>query len=150
MLAAARARFKGMIDTGQVKMLQLDLRHAYPPVASSVTLCVLTLQFTPIEYRLQILSRVYEHLEPGGAFILVEKVLGSSAQLDEMMVEIYLKMKAENGYTQEQIDRKRSSLEGTLVPVTAQMNVEFLRTTGFRAVDCFWRWQNFAGWVALK
>ncbi|MGH3921557.1 MAG: hypothetical protein ACRDS1_01640 [Pseudonocardiaceae bacterium] len=42
-------------------------------------------------------------------------------------------------YTQEEIDRKRLSLEGVLVPVTAKWNVEMLRAAGFQQVDCFWR-----------
>jgi len=53
-------------------------------------------------------------------------------------------------YTQEEVDRKRASLEGVLVPVTAPWNEDFLRTVGFWHVDCFWRWMNFAGWVAVR
>ena len=53
-------------------------------------------------------------------------------------------------YTQEEIDRKRLSLEGVLVPVTAAWNEDMLRREGFRNVDCFWRWMNFAAWVAVK
>lgn len=34
--------------------------------------------------------------------------------------------------------------------VTAAWNEEMLRNTGFVEVDCFWRWMNFAGWVATK
>jgi tRNA (cmo5U34)-methyltransferase len=108
------------------------------------------LQFTPIEYRQTILQRVYDSLLPGGAFVLVEKVLGDSSEIDTMMVDLYYKLKAENGYNKEQIERKRLSLEGVLVPVTASWNIELLRSAGFRKVDCFWRWMNFAGWVAIK
>jgi tRNA (cmo5U34)-methyltransferase len=128
----------------------IDLRTDYPIERASVTLCILTLQFTPIEYRLQILDRVYTNLLPGGAFILVEKVIGASSRLDSLMANLYYALKGENGYSQEQIERKRLSLEGVLVPVTARWNEELLHTTGFRQVDCFWRWMNFAGWIAVK
>jgi tRNA (cmo5U34)-methyltransferase len=111
---------------------------------------ILTLQFTPIEYRLQILKRIYDSLIPGGAFILVEKLIGGSAKLDELMIKHYYALKADHGYSQDQIDRKRLSLEGVLVPMTARWNEEMLRLTGFSQVDCFWRWMNFAGWVAIK
>ena len=150
MLEAARARFEGYINCNVVDIRKMDLRHEYPPACSSLTLSVLTLQFTPIEYRLQILNRIYESLTEGGAFILIEKILGSSASLDEMMVALYYDMKRENGYTEDQIQRKRMSLEGVLVPMTARWNEEMLQITGFRQVDCFWRWLNFAGWVAVK
>jgi tRNA (cmo5U34)-methyltransferase len=66
------------------------------------------------------------------------------------MVERYYTMKARNGYTQEQIERKRLSLEGVLVPVTAHWNEELLRIAGFTQVDCFWRWMNFAAWIAVR
>ena len=59
-------------------------------------------------------------------------------------------MKRENGYTEEEIQRKRLSLEGALVPLTARMNEDMLRGAGFHEVDCFWRWMNFAGWIAVK
>ena len=115
-----------------------------------MVLAVLTLQFTPIEYRQQIVRRVYESLAPRGAFILVEKVLGATAKIDEAFVELFLNIKRENGYSDSQIDRKRMSLEGVLVPVTAHWNEELLRQEGFTSVDCFWRHLNFAGWVAVK
>lgn len=150
MLDAARQRFKGLIDCNVVEIKKLDLRQEYPAVSASVTLCVLTLQFTPIEYRLRIMQDIYDSLLPGGALILVEKVIGASATLDRHMVELYYKLKAHNGYTQEQIERKRLSLEGVLVPVTARWNEEMLSMVGFRQIDCFWRWMNFAGWVSVK
>lgn len=127
----------------------MDLRYDFPPGPASLILSVLTLQFTPIEYRLRILARAYRELIPGGAMILVEKVLGYG-ELDDHMVSVYYALKKENGYSEEQIEAKRRSLEGVLVPVTASMNEEFLRMTGFRKVDCFWRWMNFAGWIAVR
>ena len=82
-------------------------------------LSVLTLIFVPIECRQSLLSKVYRALLPGGALIVVEKVLGATAEIDELMVRLYYDKKRESGYTQEQIERKRLSLQGVLVPVTA-------------------------------
>lgn len=139
-----------MIERGVVEVRELDLRREYPPVEASLTLCVLTLQFTPIEHRQRILRDAFRHAAPGGALVLVEKVLGADADLDELMVDLYLDMKRRSGYTEDQIQRKKLSLEGVLVPVTASWNEELLRMAGFRQVDCFWRWLNFAAWVAVK
>lgn len=150
MLNAAKERFAGLIKCGTVDIKKLDLRLDYPAVAASVTLCILSLQFTPIEYRLRIMQDIYDHTLPGGALILVEKVLGGSAKLDSDMVHFYYKLKADNGYSQEQIERKRLSLEGVLVPMTARWNEEMMQLAGFCQVDCFWRWMNFAGWIAIK
>ena len=150
MIEAARAKFADHPHGNRVTITRADLRHEFPSVTSSLVLSVLTLQFTPIEYRQRIIRRVFDSLAPGGAFILVEKVLGSTAELDQAFVELFLRIKKQNGYSEAEIDRKRLSLEGVLVPVTARWNEELLREEGFAAVDCFWRHLNFAGWVAVK
>lgn len=150
MLETCRHRFKAWIRDGVVDIRRMDLRLDYPEVMASATLSVLTLQFVPLEYRQRLVAQVYEHTVSGGAFVLVEKVLGCSAEIDSLMVDQYYQLKSEHGYTQEQIERKRLSLEGILVPVTAAWNEELLRMAGFRQVDCFWRWMNFAAWVAVK
>ena len=151
MLEACREKFKGWINEGFLTVESFDIRNGLPPMlVTSIVLSVLTLQFTPIEYRQKIIQSVYDSLEPGGALILVEKVLGNDFTLDSMMVDEYYRIKAENAYTQEQISAKRKSLEGVLVPITAHWNEQMLRDAGFRHIDCFWRYLNFAGWVAIK
>lgn len=127
-----------------------DLRNGLPIQGIDLCLCILTLQFTPIEYRQNILQDVYDKLKPGSAFIIVEKVLGNSAKLDDLFVKEYYNLKKTNGYTQEQIANKRKSLEGVLVPLTSSFNEHLLHQVGFKYVDCFFRCLNFAGWVAIK
>lgn len=150
MLEASRARFDGFIRCGVIDIQNCDLRTHYPPCRASVTLAVLTIQFTPIEYRQRIISEIFRHTVAGGVLIVVEKILGESAELDRAFIDNYYALKSENGYSQEQIERKRLSLEGVLVPITAHWNEELLRGAGFQQVDCFWRWMNFAGWIAIK
>ena len=150
MLDAARERFAPEIASGTVDIQELDLRTGYPECRASVTLCVLSLQFTPIDHRQKILHDVFKHTAPGGALILVEKVLGATAELTQLMVNLYHRLKSEHGYTTEEVERKRLALEGILVPVTARWNEELMRGAGFTQIDCFWRWMNFAGWVAKK
>lgn len=137
-------------DNPNVKIEAIDLRYQYPSDPACVVLSVLTLQFIPIEYRQRIIRSIYESLPKGGAFVLVEKVLGANASINDDMVDVYYSLKARNGYSEEQIQRKRLSLEGVLVPVTADWNVSLLKSAGFNSVDCFWRWMNFAGWIAIK
>lgn len=147
MYYAARTRYAG---NEHVIVRQDDLRQRYPDERASLTLSVLTLQFIPIEYRQRIVQQIYNNLLPGGALLLVEKVLGSTADIDALMVDVYYALKGSNGYSPGQIERKRLSLEGVLVPVTAKWNEELLHMAGFRQIDCFWRWMNFAAWVAIK
>lgn len=163
MIDAARAKFGALTypeSNAVVSILDVDLRNAYPlpmPEANgwsnkqaSLTLAVLTLQFTPINYRQKILDNIYKSTAPGGALILVEKVLGASAGIDDILVDLYHDHKKANGYSEEDIERKKMSLEGVLVPVTASWNEELLKNAGFSEVDCFWRNKNFGAWIAVK
>jgi tRNA (cmo5U34)-methyltransferase len=150
MIAASKERFAELVKNRLISIRNDDLRRTYPPVKASLTLAVLVLQFTPIEYRQRIVRDIFKSTIIGGACIVVEKILGAGEELDGVFIERYLDQKRANGYDDESIDRKRLSLEGILVPVTARWNEELLRGAGFKHVDCFWRWMNFAGWLAIK
>jgi len=150
MLTILKDRYKGYIESGVVNVRDTDLRSDFPSVRASLVQSVLTIQFIPIEYRQRIIQSIYNSLNPGGAFIIVEKLLGNTSDLNDLMVNLYYNLKRENKYTDDQIERKRLSLEGVLVPVTARWNEELLSQAGFREVDCFWRWMNFAAWVAVR
>ena len=150
MVAAATERFIGQIAANIVDIRQHDLRDGLPDdLIPSLTLAVLTLQFLPIEYRQRLIAEVYRATSPGGAFIVVEKILGPDAAADQLLVENYYQLKAEHGYTLEQIMAKRKSLENVLVPLPAQGNVAMLEAEGFRVTQ-FWQHLNFAGWLAIK
>lgn len=150
MLDVLRARFSGMAGAGVVKVLDLDLRTEFPRVNASLVQAVLTLQFTPIEHRQKIVARARDVLVPGGALVLVEKVLGETAEAADLFDSLYHATKRENGYSEDDVARKALSLEGVLVPVTATWNEGLLRSAGFRVVECFWRQYNFAAWVAVR
>lgn len=147
MLEKCRKRFSGIPN---VHIKNHDIRDGIP-IMDNVSLVVscLTLQFVPIEYRQMLLSQINDILNPGGAFILVEKVICNSWQIDSIITEEYYNLKREF-YTEEQIQRKRLSLEGSLVPVTMDMNIQMLKSSGFSKVDVFWRSLNFCGFLALK
>lgn len=154
MLAASRKLLKAYSSKGLVDLLEHDLRDGLPiyeentPI--SIVCSVLTLMFIPMEYRHHVVADIYNLLPSGGAFILVEKFLGNTPNIDRLMVDKYYEMKRMNGYSIEDIDRKKLSLEGVLVPQTMNSNIAMLQSVGFLAVDCFWRWMNFGGLLAIK
>ena len=144
MLKACCQRFAGYIKVNLMQVMKADLRKGCPPVRASLIMSILTLQFTPIEYRQRIIRSIWDNLVPAGGFIMVEKVL-----THDILEACYLDYKREHGYTEDQIQRKRLSLEGVLVPQTPNGNEEMLSNAGFKA-ECFWRCLNFAGWLAVK
>lgn len=149
-MAAAAREDLARLDI-DVEILELDLRSEFPEVTScSAILSVLTLQFIPVEYRQRVLGKVFAALEPGGCFVLVEKVLSESLEAGKLMTEIYEEKKLAAGYSMEQVNSKKRSLEGVLVPVTARWNAELMAGAGFSSVECIWRNLQFACWVAVK
>lgn len=103
-----------------------------------------------MEYRQNVISSIYNSLQREGALFLVEKVIGNSSVIDDVMVKEYYNIKKENAYTEEQISDKRKALADTLVPLTSDWNKSMLRTAGFTKVDTFWRYLNFCGLIAVK
>ena len=150
MLEKARFKLRKYIQLDKVEITECDLRSDFPDHRNSVVLSILTLQFIPIEYRQQIITNVFNSLEPGGAFVFVEKILGDDSAGNQILEKLYYQMKGENGYTEEQIKTKRKSLEGVLVPVTSTWNEDMMYKSGFKSVQKFWQQLNFAGWVAFK
>ena len=147
MTEACRNKFADLKDS--VRVEQGDLWEFLPlPEEVSLVLSIFSLQFMPTAYRQKLISDIYETLKPGGAFIFVEKII--SENMDELIVEHYYDMKRQNGYTEEQIQAKRKSLENVLSPLKAEWNVDMLKTAGFKKVDMFWRCLNFCGWIAVK
>jgi tRNA (cmo5U34)-methyltransferase len=150
MVQAAADHFQGYTNVNLVRIIQHDLRLGLPAgILPSVILSVLTLQFLPVEYRQRLIADAFQSLRPGGVLVLVEKVLGPDADADRLLVRSYYDLKRANGYTQDQIESKRKSLEGVLSPLTAAANVAMLQAEGFR-VSQFWQALNFAGWLAVK
>jgi tRNA (cmo5U34)-methyltransferase len=150
MLEKANELFKNEINDGYVSIQNIDLRNNFPINNYDIITSILGILFIPIQYRQNIIQHIYDNLKDNGIFIMIEKVIGNSADLDNMMVDIYYDMKANNGYTKEQIERKKLSLEGVQVPVTSNWNIDLLKQAGFRKVDVFWRWMNFEGYIAIK
>jgi len=138
-----------------VDLVNHDLRTGIPVPSQggySLVTSILTLQFVPIEYRQYIIQDIYDHLAPEGAFIWVEKVLGTSAITDRILTETYHDEKRRNGISEEAIVNKRESIEGFLVPQTSKTNQEFLYSAGFKPgrVEVFWRDLQFEAYVAIK
>jgi tRNA (cmo5U34)-methyltransferase len=150
MVAELNKKFKSEIKSGMMFVENKDLRHDYPVSISSIVYSIFTIQFIPLEYRQGLIEKIYKSLTTGGCFVFVEKVLGESSHLNSIFIDEYLEYKKQNNYSDEQIERKKIALEGVLVPLTASWNVSLLKDAGFRFVDCFWRYLNFCGWIAVK
>ena len=150
MLEKTKAKYDSYIKRGIVDVQHMDVTQELPECQTSLIMSVLSLQFTPIEYRQSTIQRILDLLMPGGAFIFVEKVIGDTNLIDELLIKEYYEMKNRNGYSYAAIDSKRKSLEFSLVPVKEKYNIDMLIQSGFKPVECFWRSLNFSGLIAIK
>jgi tRNA (cmo5U34)-methyltransferase len=148
MIKKAKERFN---NVDNIEILNRDIvKENFGTNSFDIIMSVLTIQFTPIENRQQILQNIYDALNRNRMFIFVEKVLGSCNPINNLLVDCYYELKNENGYSKEQIEEKRKSLAGVLVPVTSEWNKELLKQAGFTKIETFWRMLNFEGYIAIK
>jgi len=148
MVSKARKRFA---DDERVTIVHGNIADAeMQRLRYDSILSILTLQFIPIEHRQDILKQIHDALTPNGCFILVEKVLGESSIGQDHLVSVYHQMKKDNGYSEEQVEAKRASLQNVLVPLRASENIRMLKSAGFSVVQPFWQNLNFIGIYASK
>ena len=116
---------------------------------SVVTLCW-TLQFVRPLKRDRLISKIYESLVDGGILIITDKVLTNDSNMNRFFIDFHYDYKRRNGYSDEEIMRKREALENVLVPYRVDENVELFKRNGFDIVETFFQWHNFAGFLCVK
>lgn len=80
---------------------------------------------------------------------VVEKVLGSTSQMQDILQQLYWEMKAKNGFSSEQIINKAKSLRGCMYPKTVADNEAEFRAIGFNSEIVF-KESQFCGWLLTK
>ena len=148
MLKKARRKLKN--HAGRCQFNEADLEGELTLSNACVVVMNYTLQFVPPKRRGKMLKTICAGLNTGGALILIEKVVGSSEQTDDLFVSEHHRFKEQQGYSKLEIARKRQALEQVLVPLTAGENERALKRSGFSEVETFFRWCNFTGWIAIK
>ena len=137
----------GVIDNCtllQQDILDVDLKNV------SVITMLFTLQFIRPLLRDTLIKKIYNALVPGGCLIIIEKVLGNETTLNRLFVELYYDFKKKNNYSELEITQKREALENVLIPYRTDENISLLKRNGFELVELFFRWYNFAGFIAIK
>ena len=110
---------------------------------------IFTLQFIPLKDRQDMIDKIYNSLNKGGAFIFSEKVLSKHLKLQEIMTFQYYDFKRKT-FTPEEILTKENNLRNIMKPITLQDNLSMLKSAGFSEFDIFWRNNNFLSILAIK
>jgi len=117
---------------------------------ASVVFLVLTLMFVRPLNREKLMRQIHAGMRENGCLLVVEKVLGNGSLFNRLFIERYYAYKRRMGYSELEISQKREALENVLIPYRLQENRDLLTGAGFRQVDVFFKWYNFAGIVAVK
>jgi tRNA (cmo5U34)-methyltransferase len=150
-----------MLARAEEKMTAAKLRHTHALSVcdlnkglhienASVVSLLLTLQFVRPLYRERIAKTIYDGLNEGGAFIIIEKLTSEDTIFNRLFIDHYYAYKRRNGYSEMEISNKREALENVLIPYRMEENFELLRDAGFEKIEVFFRWYNFCGIVAMK
>jgi tRNA (cmo5U34)-methyltransferase len=109
-----------------------------------------TVQFVQPRLRQELINKLYEALNWGGALLMFEKVRGADARFQDILTSLYTDFKLENGYTSDQILAKSRSLKGILEPFSTQGNLDLLTRAGFKDVMTVMKYLCFEGFLAIK
>lgn len=150
MLERCRAKLAGLELADAIELRCGDLDEGVEVRDASVVFLVLTLMFVRPLNREKLMRQIHAGMRPNGCLLLVEKVLGNGSVFNRLFIERYYAYKRRMGYSELEISQKREALENVLIPYRLQENRDLLLGAGFRQVDVFFKWYNFAGFVAVK
>lgn len=150
MLDKARQKVKANPPAHDIEFLEADLHQDIVVEDASVVIMILSLQFMRPLYRERVMRRIFEGMRDNSALILIEKLTVSDSLLNRLYIQYYYDMKRRKGYSELEISKKREALENVLIPYRWDENRDLLNWAGFRHVETFFRWYNFAGMLAVK
>jgi len=117
---------------------------------ASMAVMNFTLQFIPPPERAAIIKQIYEGLLPGGIFVISEKIRHDDDRGNDVINDLHLQFKRQNGYSELEISQKRAALENVMLIDTFDIHQARLKEAGFADVVMWYRCFNFMSLVAIK
>ena len=112
--------------------------------------CYYTVQFVRPAVRQDLIKKIFDALNWGGALLLFEKVRSPDARFQDIVTTVYNDFKLKQGYTPEEIVSKARSLKGVLEPFSTQANIDMLKRAGFADILTVQKHLCFEGFLAIK
>jgi tRNA (cmo5U34)-methyltransferase len=131
-----------------VEFKDIDARK-YEYENSSLITSIFTLQFMPKSDREELITKIYNGLKRGGAYIFAEKTICESALVQDMITFNYYNYKRESFTTEDIMDKERT-LRHMMKPNTWKEIEKMVLDAGFNVVQPFWRNHAFVGALAVK
>ena len=132
-----------------VKFFNADMLK-YKMKKADLIICYYTIQFTPTATRQDLINKLYNNLNWGGALVLFEKVRGPDARFQDIASNLYIDYKLRLKYTPDDIISKSLSLKGILEPFSTKGNIDLLKRAGFKDINTIQKYICFEGFLAIK
>ena len=126
----------------------MDIRD-YTFENCSLVTSLFTLQFMPYSCRKDILQKIYNGLNTGGAFVFSEKIDTTHSRIENMLRTIYYEYKKKS-FDYDDIMTKELTLQNMLKPNSWKEIEDMLNSVGFDIVQTFWQNHLFIGAIAIK
>jgi tRNA (cmo5U34)-methyltransferase len=123
--------------------LDVSYKHA------SVVLLNYILQFLSIHDRQRLLTHIAHEVMPGSLVFVTEKTTFNSPLIQDTVTRMHEAFKKEQGYSQDEISRKKEALDQVLIPLNRQEQESMFRHAGFKTVEPIRQWHNFVSWVLI-
>lgn len=123
---------------------------SYEMEPADFIVCYYTIQFIKPAIRQDVINKLYNNLNWGGALILFEKVRGADARFQDILTSLYTDYKLRRGYSADDIVSKSRSLKGILEPFSTQGNIDMLTRAGFVDINTVQKYLCFEGFMAIK
>jgi tRNA (cmo5U34)-methyltransferase len=148
---------KPMLDqarqkTAEQPKIKFECNEMDPKQASgaSVVLMNYTLQFIPVHQRLEFLQAVCRNMSAGGLFFMSEKMVSANSKMQDLSTQVYERFKNAQGYSLDEIARKKEALNNVLIPLRMDETYSMLGEAGFCSIQPILMWNNFATFVCEK
>ena len=150
MLEKARTEIKAKGLESLIDLRYGDLEEGVKIENAGLVTLLWSLQFVRPLKRDSLIRTIYEGLVEGGALIVTEKVLTNNTHMNRLFIDLYYDYKRSQGYSDEEIARKREALENVLIPYRIDENIEMFRRNGFKICETFFQYYNFVGFLCIK
>ena len=117
---------------------------------SDLIMCCLVLPFFKRQKQEQLINKIYQSLNNNGAAIFLNKSISKYSHFENIFNQIYFDFKLSKGISASDVLKKTQSLRSSHTLNTTEEDLKFLKKTGFKKIDIFFKYLNFTGFLVEK
>ena len=146
MLNIARKRFDGI---SSISYQVLDYSKELPSGEFDVIASALSIHHLENADKQKLFARIYDKLPSGGVFVNYDQFCGGQTEMGEWFQSYWESQLATSGLTEHDIElwRERQKLDREC---SVEKEIQMLRKSGFKTVECVYLYQKFSVIVAIK